>query len=72
MTMKTLNDYTFYNCSALAEVIVLPTTPPKVRTNYVLRATAATMKIYVPAESVDAYKQAVGWNYHASRIRAIE
>lgn len=71
-TITTLNDYTFYNCSALAEVIVLPTTPPKVGSNYVLRATAATMKVYVPAESVDAYKQAVGWNYHASRIRAIE
>jgi len=32
---------------------------------------SSNLVIYVPAESVDAYKSASGWSYYANQIQAI-
>jgi hypothetical protein len=64
----------FWRDSSLAELIVLCTVPPtlKVTTNGLepLEDTPATMKIKVPAASLDAYKTAEGWKAYADKITA--
>ena len=60
----------FKNCSSLESVTVRATTPPTVYPNS-FENTPANMAIYVPAESVEAYKAASGWSNYASRIQAI-
>ena len=46
-----------------------PTTPPVIFSNTF--AKNYTYPIYVPAESVDAYKAATNWSSLADRIRPI-
>ena len=56
----------FNNCSSLASVTVNATTPPSIDGRIF---SARNFTIYVPAESVDAYKTA--WSTYARRIQAI-
>lgn len=58
----------FSDCRNLTAFICLPTTPP---TAMNLSLQYANNYIYVPAESVDAYKAASGWSSYASRIYPI-
>jgi hypothetical protein len=58
----------FTFCSSLASVTVNATTPPTLGGS-AFDGTAAALKIYVPAESVDAYKTA--WSAYADKIEAI-
>lgn len=58
----------FYKCSGLTSVTVLATTPPTLG-NSVFDFT--TCQIFVPCESVEAYKSAPNWSNYASRIQAI-
>ena len=51
----------FYNCSALTEMTVLATTPPTLETDVFLNV-SRDIPVYVPAESLAAYKEAEGWN----------
>ncbi|MBQ2247222.1 MAG: leucine-rich repeat domain-containing protein [Tidjanibacter sp.] len=58
----------FYGCFSLANVYCKPTTPPTAEIRDILGwaafdLNASGRKIYVPAESVDAYKTAEGWNW---------
>lgn len=55
----------FSYCGNLNTVTVLATTPPTLTDLGVKQSTI----IYVPCESVDAYKSASGWIQYASRIR---
>ena len=68
-----LGKQAFYDCPQLKEVIVLAETPPscgeKVFDNPE-QSGVAVYPIYVPAESVEAYKTAEGWNAYADRIQA--
>ena len=59
----------FYNCSSLTSVTIEATTPPTL-TNTTFNNTN-NCPIYVPAESVDAYKQATNWSSLADRIQPI-
>lgn len=60
------------NCSSLESLTFLSVTPPDLGEHY-----ASTFKntnnctLYVPAESVNAYKAADGWKEYASRIKPI-
>jgi hypothetical protein len=60
----------FRGCSGLTSITVNAVTPPT------LGGDALSMTndcpIYVPCDSVDAYKAASGWSDYASRIQAIE
>ena len=67
-SVTNIGDYAFSSCSGLTSVTVNATTPPALgdyafdNRNY---------PIYVPAESVETFKQATGWRTYANRIQAI-
>jgi hypothetical protein len=58
------------NVATLETVIVRNTTPPTIGSQTFRNQTMA--QIYVPSESVEAYKSATYWSNLASRIHAIE
>ena len=64
----------FYNCSSLTSVIVNCLTPPSGGGgpgSYLMFENTRNCPIYVPAESVDAYKASEDWKSYAKRIQAI-
>ena len=69
-TVTSIGDQVFRQCTSLTSVTIKATTPPT------LDITAFTdtnnCPIYVPAESVNTYKEASGWSDYASRIQAIQ
>lgn len=65
-----IGEQAFYNCTSLTSVTVKATTPPTLRSG-VFSGTHSSLVIYVPAESVDAYKAASGWSTYADKIQAI-
>ena len=68
--VKTIDMGAFDGCSALTKVTCLPITPPIFHDTQQFDNTN-NCPIYVPAESVSAYKAASGWSRYASRIQAI-
>ena len=62
----------FADCSSLTSVYCKPTTPPAALSYeegwYAFYNNAPDRKIYVPMESVEAYKSAEGWSEYASYI----
>lgn len=60
----------FYFCSSLTSVTIQATTPPTLGNNAVFYNTN-NCPIYVPAESVAAYKAATNWSTYADRIQTI-
>lgn len=60
----------FSSCYSLVSVTVLRSTPATLGTN-VFQGCSKLQYIYVPAESVTAYKSAAGWSTYASKIQAI-
>lgn len=60
----------FYYCSGLTSFTCLATTPPTLAHSSAFTNTN-NCPIYVPAESVQAYKTATNWSNYASRIQAI-
>ena len=60
---------TFNGCTSLKEVTFLHTTPPSY--NNTLTDCPKLETIYVPDESVDAYKTATGWSEFASKIKPL-
>ena len=59
----------FKYCSSLTSITIQATTPPTLG-SYAFDSTN-NCPIYVPAESVDAYKTASGWSSYADRIQSI-
>ena len=62
-----IGDYAFFFCSSLTSVYCKATTPPAL-SSQVFTYNGSGRKIYVPAESVSAYKTAAYWKNHASAI----
>ena len=60
----------FYNCTSLTSITINATTPPSLDISRPFDNTNLS-HIYVPAESVDAYKAARDWSSYASIIQAI-
>lgn len=60
----------FYGCTALREMTWTATTPPTINSNMWTNC-PADMVIYVPDESVDAYKAASVWSSRAAYIKGI-
>ena len=60
--------YAFYNCSQLASVYCTATTPPSMGGASIFSKNATNRTIYVPMESVDAYKCAEQWSEYADAI----
>lgn len=67
-SVTSIGQQAFASCSGLTSITVEATTPP---TLGILVFYGSTCPIYVPAESVEAYKTASGWSNYASRIQAI-
>ena len=63
----------FYYCTGLTSVTVNAITPPSLNWDQESQSFDYTNNcpIYVPSESVEAYKAALGWSMYASRIQAI-
>ena len=57
----------FYDCDSLTSVYCKATTPPSLG-NSVFNNNGIGRKIYVPTESVQAYKSATNWSQYASII----
>ena len=69
-SVTSIEQYAFFRCSSLASVTVQATTPPILESG-VFGNTSSNLVIYVPAESVDAYKAATKWSTYADKIQAI-
>ncbi len=67
-SVTSIGCYVFENCSSLSRVYCKPTTPPnpewQVAETYwhTFSGNASGRSIYVPAESLEAYKSTYGWN----------
>ena len=61
----------FQSCSSLTSVYCKPTAPP-VGTISMFYVNASYLKIYVPRNSVDAYKSAEGWKDYSSYIEGYD
>jgi hypothetical protein len=68
-----IDGYAFANCTNLQRVTVNATVPPSSggESNWNAFNDTNNCPIYVPSESVNAYKTADGWSEYASRIQAI-
>ena len=65
-SVTTIGDAAFTYCSRLKSIYCKPITPPA--GGNVMFDTYSSIKIYVPTESVEAYKNASYWNDYASKI----
>lgn len=68
--ISSIGSTAFNGCSGLTSITVESTTPPTLG-GYGVFDDTNNCPIYVPLESVDAYKAASGWSNYASRIQAI-
>ena len=59
-SLESIGEMAFNECTGLTEMTVLATTPPTVGTDVFLNVNR-TIPVYVPAESLDNYKEADGW-----------
>ena len=62
---ESIGNYVFYGCNVLADVYVNAVTPPALEGNLMYDFTG---KIYVPLESVEAYRSADNWRAYAGQI----
>ena len=69
-SVTTIVDKAFRYCTSLTSFTCLATTPPTLLGNRMFDYTN-NCPIYVPCESVDAYKAASSWDRYASRIECI-
>ena len=68
--ITSIGSQTFFNCIRLTSITIKATTPPTLVDTKTFTNTN-NCPIYVPSESVDAYKAATNWSTYASRIQAI-
>ena len=68
-SVTSIGQNAFYSCTGLTSITFEATTPPTLGINAF--GNTNNCPIYVPAESVDAYKAATNWSDYASRIVAI-
>ena len=68
-SVSTIGANVFYNCTNLSVFICRAVTPPAMASSFT--TSPADLKIYVPDDSVEAYKQASGWSKYAEKIFAL-
>ena len=66
-SVTSIGEHAFFYCSSLAKVYCKPTTPPTGDSD-MFNLNASGRKIYVPTDSVDAYKTANYWSDYKSDI----
>ena len=67
-SVTTIGEYAFGDCSILESVYCKATTPPTLSGDAVFDSNGTERRIYVPKESVDAYKSAKRWSEYANYI----
>ena len=67
-SVTTIGNSAFYYCSSLTSVYCKATTPPTLGGSSVFDSNKSGRKIYVTAESVEAYKAAENWSEYAAVI----
>ncbi|MBO5856354.1 MAG: leucine-rich repeat protein [Alistipes sp.] len=67
-SVTTIGEYAFSYCDSLKYVYCKATTPPALGGDTVFDNNASDRKIYVPMESVEAYKTAEYWSEYADAI----
>jgi len=67
--VTSIDTYAFENCSGLTSIMLLSTTPPSL--GDMVFDNTNNCPIYVPCESVEAYKASSTWSTYASRIEGI-
>ena len=70
-TVSSIRQQAFYGCSALTTVTIEATTPPAMVWNNTFQGCTSLQHIYVPAQSVNAYKTAQYWDTYANLIEPI-
>lgn len=70
-TLTVLNHMAFSSLNFCTEYIFEATTPPTMANNNIFSGINSATKIYVPDESVNAYKTASNWSTYASYIYPI-
>lgn len=68
-SVSTIGANVFGNCTNLSVFICRAITPPTIASSFT--GSSADLKIYVPDDSVEAYKQASGWSEYAEKIFAL-
>lgn len=66
--ITSIDSYAFSDCSSLTSVTCLATTPPTLGSGVF---GGSSCPIYVPVDSVSAYKTATNWSSYRSRIQGI-
>ena len=66
-SVDSIGDYAFYGCSGFKSMFVLGETPPTMESNS-FSYVSATIPVYVPCESVEAYQSAAGWDAFSNFI----
>ena len=64
--ITTIEASTFYSCYGMSEYHFLSTTPPTLANTNAFTNIQSDCKIYVPAESLEAYQTATNWSTYAS------
>ena len=70
--VEIIGNNAFNNCKALEKVYCKPTTPPTLDNYPPFNGTSSKLKIYVPRESVEAYKTNEKWSVYASNIEGYD
>lgn len=70
-TINSIEGYSFGGCSSLKILKCNAITPPEVLSANFLSGTNEELKIYVPDDSVEAYKTATNWLNHANKIHPL-
>lgn len=68
-SVTSIGEGTFADCSSLTSITCKAVTPPTLGSDNNLSNVIA---VYVPAESVEAYKTATNWSYYADKIQPIQ
>ena len=70
-SVTSIGDYAFSDCTSLTSAYCKPTTPPAGGSR-MFDGNASGRKIYVPRDSVEAYKSASGWGEYAEDIEGYD
>ena len=66
--VTSIGNHAFYSCDSLTSVYCKATTPPSLGGTSVFDSNTSSRQIYVPTNSVSAYKSATNWSKYASSI----